>query len=154
MPIAPPHPRQLLARCAARALAAAAALAVAAGSDAAEVIDIRAGYWEVVWTIPGTPTSREFQCITAEEIEGMRFFRTMQKGCDVTGGTQTRTRYEFTAVCVEDGPRATVRGLLVAADPLRFDLRAQSELRGQTVEAKGAYRWLQESCTRVGVPIS
>ena len=128
-------------------VAAALLIGLGASAAAAEVIDLRVGYWESVWTIPGQPTTRELFCLTPEELERMRFFARAPGDCLTTPGRQTRRRYEAVSVCEEDGERMTVRWVLVAPDPMRFEVRATYEVEGATQAASGSYRWLQESCS-------
>ncbi len=80
----------------------------------------------------------------------MRFFIDVPKGCETSHGSQSRRHYEATSVCEDEGERMTIRWVLQAPDPMRFEVRALYELDGRKASASGAYRWLQESCSAAG----
>jgi hypothetical protein len=133
------------------ATAAGAVLIVLSASvGGAEVIDLRLGYWQSVWSIPGEPPQREFFCLTPEELERMRFFINVPNGCTTSHGSQTRRHYEATSVCEEDGERMKIRFVVQSPDPMRFDVSAVYEFEGKTQAATGTYNWLQESCSAAG----
>jgi hypothetical protein len=131
-----------------------AALMLSSSAQAAEVFDLRVGYWEIVWTYPDKSLHKEFTCLTPEELEGMRFFISTQKDCTLSPGSQTRTRYEANAVCGQDAERMKIRWVLEARDRMTFTAAASYVIKGKPISAKATGRWLQESCSAPGIPIS
>jgi hypothetical protein len=135
-------------------LAVATALALSTSAQAVEVIDLRPGYWELVWTYPDKTLHREFRCLEPQELEKMRFFMSPDKDCTLSPGSQTRRRYEALSVCGKGVDQMKLRWVFEAPDRMRFTVKATGSVQGQTIAISGTARWLQESCTVRGFPIS
>jgi len=132
-----------------------AALMMASSTQAAEVIDLRVGYWAIVFTLPDNSLQKQFDCYTQEELEGLRFFMSTDENCRILSGSQTRTHYEMDAVCGEGDERMKMHVALQAPDPTSYTAAIKYEVEGKpsaTVNATG--RWLQESCNISDIPIS
>jgi hypothetical protein len=132
-----------------------AALTLSPPILAGEVIDLRVGYWAVVYTLPDGSQQKGFDCYTQEELEGLRFFISTDENCTLLSGSQTRLKWEGDAVCGEGEQRMKMHVALQAPEPagytavIRYEAEAKPPL---TVNATG--RWLQESCNISDIPIS
>jgi hypothetical protein len=126
-----------------------AAFTMAPAAHAVEPFNMRIGYWELTWQYPGASTpTREFKCLTPEELESLRFFVSTDGDCTIqTGGTQTATRYEIDTLCKIDGGNHIIHYLLEAKEPMSLSVTVSVAVKGETQSAHGTGRWLQDSCS-------
>ena len=132
-----------------------AALVLSAPALAGEVIDLRVGYWAVVYTLPDGSQQKEFSCYTPEGLEEMRFFMSTDEECSIHSGTQARNKWEADAVCGVDEERINMHVVLQAPEPTGYTavVRYEAEAKPSvTVNVTG--QWLQESCDQSEIPIS
>lgn len=130
------------------------ALVLASSIRAAEVIDLRLGYWETNWTMPDKTLKKMHDCYTQEQLESLRFFMSPDENCSVLPGSQTRTHYESDMACDTDGHRMKIHVSLQTSDPMNFTALVTYDMEGNVVLLNATSRWLHDGCSYSDMPIS